>query len=112
MSGNATASRRDLAPVIADIRASGCVSLRVIATEPTSRGIRSGWGRVVRVERLGCAGAHQWVTGGCRLAVIEAVKVKVGKKFAVASTVGSISDVLPSAYDNGRRSGPAKDHSC
>jgi DNA invertase Pin-like site-specific DNA recombinase len=48
VSANAEAFARDLAPVIADIRAAGHVSLRTIAAELTARGIRKrrggAWG--------------------------------------------------------------------
>ena len=41
VSANAAAFAADLAPVLADIRAAGLTSLRVIATELTARGIRT-----------------------------------------------------------------------
>lgn len=41
VTANADAFARDLAPVIADIRATGHTSLRAIAAELTSRGIRT-----------------------------------------------------------------------
>jgi DNA invertase Pin-like site-specific DNA recombinase len=41
VSANAAAFARDLAPVLADIRAQGHVSLRAIAAELTARGIRT-----------------------------------------------------------------------
>jgi DNA invertase Pin-like site-specific DNA recombinase len=46
VSANAEAFARDLAPVIADIRATGHVSLRAIAAELTARGIRTRRGGV------------------------------------------------------------------
>jgi DNA invertase Pin-like site-specific DNA recombinase len=44
LSANATAFAADLAPVLSDIRAAGQTSLRAIAAELTSRGIRTGRG--------------------------------------------------------------------
>jgi DNA invertase Pin-like site-specific DNA recombinase len=57
VSANAAAFVEDLAPVLADIRSAGHMSLRAIAAELTSRGIRTrlggtwGVGNVMRLPR-------------------------------------------------------------
>ena len=64
VAANAQVFARDLAPVIADIRAGGATSLRAIAAELTARGIRTRRGGawqvsnvLVLLSRTGIAGA-------------------------------------------------------
>ena len=52
VSANAAAFAADLAPVLADIRAAGYVSLRAIAAELTARGIRTRRGGVWNVGNV------------------------------------------------------------
>ena len=65
VSANADAHARDLAPVIADIRAGGATSLRAIAAELNARGMQTRRGGRWHVsntgnllERLGCLSAR------------------------------------------------------